>query len=55
VSTAVANWFARMRGRALGIAMTGNAIGVMLLVPAIQWMIDGPAWRPKADVPPGQI
>src|SRR5205807_8602982 len=46
VSTAVANWFVRMRGRALGIAMTGNAIGVMLLVPAIQWMIDGPGWRP---------
>jgi MFS family permease len=46
VSTAVVNWFTRMRGRALGIAMTGNAIGVMLLVPAIQWMIDGPGWRP---------
>src|SRR3954451_21078235 len=46
VSTAVVNWFTRMRGRALGIAMTGNAIGVMLLVPTIQWMIDGPGWRP---------
>ena len=46
VSTVVANWFVRMRGRALGIAMTGNAVGVMLLVPAIQWMIDGPGWRP---------
>jgi predicted MFS family arabinose efflux permease len=45
VSTAVANWFVRKRGRALGVAMTGNAVGVMLLVPLIQWMIDGPGWR----------
>jgi MFS family permease len=45
VTTAVANWFVRMRGRALGIATAGNAIGVMLLVPLIQWMIDGPGWR----------
>ena len=45
VTTAVANWFVRMRGRALGIATAGNALGVMLLVPLIQWMIDGPGWR----------
>jgi len=45
VTTAVANWFVRMRGRALGIATAGNAIGVMLLVPLIQWIIDGPGWR----------
>jgi MFS family permease len=45
VTTAVANWFVQMRGRALGIATAGNAIGVMLLVPLIQWMIDGPGWR----------
>ncbi|MGE3272536.1 MAG: MFS transporter [Chloroflexota bacterium] len=45
VTTAVANWFVRMRGRALGIATAGNAFGVMLLVPLIQWMIDGPGWR----------
>ena len=45
VTTAVANWFVRKRGRALGIATAGNAIGVMLLVPLIQWIIDGPGWR----------
>ncbi|MDP8923685.1 MAG: MFS transporter [Chloroflexota bacterium] len=45
VTTAVSNWFVRRRGRALGIAMTGNAIGVMLLVPVCQWLIDGPGWR----------
>jgi OFA family oxalate/formate antiporter-like MFS transporter len=44
-TTAVANWFVRRRGRALGIVMTGNAIGVMLLVPLAQWIIDGPGWR----------
>lgn len=45
VTTAVANWFVRMRGRALGVATAGNACGVMLLVPLIQWMIEGPGWR----------
>ena len=45
VSTAVANWFVRKRGRALGIATAGNALGVMLLVPLIQLTIDGPGWR----------
>ena len=44
-TTAVANWFVRRRGRALGIVMAGNAIGVMLLVPILQWIIDGPGWR----------
>jgi MFS family permease len=46
VTTAVSNWFVRRRGRALGIAVAGNAIGVMLLVPIIQVVIDGPGWRP---------
>lgn len=46
VTTAVANWFTRRRGRALAIATAGNAFGVMLLVPLIQWMIEGPGWRP---------
>jgi MFS family permease len=45
VTTAVCNWFVRRRGRALGIAMAGNALGVMALVPIAQWLIEGPGWR----------
>jgi sugar phosphate permease len=44
-TTAVANWFVRRRGRALGIAVAGNAAGVMLLAPLAQLMIDGWGWR----------
>ena len=39
VSTSVSNWFVRQRGRALGIAMAGNAVGVVFLVPVAQWII----------------
>jgi MFS family permease len=44
-TTAVANWFVRRRGRALGIAVAGNAAGVMLLTPLAQWMIEIWGWR----------
>ncbi|MFN0073172.1 MAG: MFS transporter [Chloroflexota bacterium] len=45
VSTSVSNWFVRQRGRALGIAMAGNALGVMLLVPVAQALITTAGWR----------
>jgi MFS family permease len=45
VSTSVSNWFVRQRGRALGIAMAGNAIGVIFLVPVAQWIIATHGWR----------
>jgi predicted MFS family arabinose efflux permease len=45
VSTSVSNWFVRQRGRALGIAMAGNAIGVVLLVPVAQSIITTTGWR----------
>jgi predicted MFS family arabinose efflux permease len=45
VSTSVSNWFVRQRGRALGIAMAGNAIGVVVLVPVAQWIITTVGWR----------
>ena len=44
-TTAVANWFVRQRGRALGLTVAGNAVGVMLLTPLAQWLIDGQGWR----------
>lgn len=45
VSTSVSNWFVRQRGRALGIAMAGNAIGVVILVPVAQQIIMTAGWR----------
>ncbi|HEX3246023.1 MAG TPA: MFS transporter [Chloroflexota bacterium] len=45
VSTSVSNWFVRQRGRALGIAMAGNAVGVVFLVPVAQWIITTVGWR----------
>jgi MFS family permease len=44
-TTAVANWFVRLRGRALGLTMAGNAVGVALVTPLAQWIIEGWGWR----------
>lgn len=44
-TTAVANWFVRLRGRALGITVAGNAIGVALVTPLAQWIILTWGWR----------
>jgi MFS family permease len=44
-TTAVANWFVRLRGRALGLTVAGNAIGVALVTPLAQWIIEGWGWR----------
>jgi MFS family permease len=44
-TTAVANWFVRLRGRALGLTVAGNAIGVALVTPLAQWIIAGWGWR----------
>lgn len=43
--TAVSNWFVRLRGRTLGLAVAGNAIGVAVVTPLAQWMIEGWGWR----------
>jgi MFS family permease len=43
--TAVANWFIRLRGRTLGLAVAGNAIGVAVITPLAQWIIEGWGWR----------
>ena len=47
VATTVVNWFAKRRGIAMGIAMSGFGIGG-LLVPAIAWSLTSFGWRPTA-------
>ena len=43
--TAVAMWFVRRRGRATGLALMGNALGVAFSVPLIQYLADMVSWR----------
>lgn len=45
IGAAVANWFSRLRGRALGFVMAGNAAGGGLLLPIIGWWITEYGWR----------
>ncbi|MBY0401214.1 MFS transporter, partial [Myxococcota bacterium] len=44
-STAMANWFSRLRGRALGIANMGGPGGPILIAPAAAWAIGVFGWR----------
>lgn len=44
-STAMANWFERLRGRALGIANMGGPAGPIVIVPAAAWAIGQIGWR----------
>lgn len=44
-STAMANWFDRLRGRALGIANAGGPLGPALVVPVAAWVIGQWGWR----------
>jgi MFS family permease len=41
----VANWFVRMRGRALGISSVGTSAGGALLPPFSAWAIEAFGWR----------
>lgn len=45
-STAMANWFSRLRGRALGVANMGAPAGPMVIAPAAAWAIGQFGWRP---------
>ena len=45
-STAMANWFSRLRGRALGITNAGGPLGPALIVPVAAYAIGGWGWRP---------
>jgi sugar phosphate permease len=41
----VANWFVRMRGRALGVSSVGTSAGGALLPPLSAWAIEAFGWR----------
>ena len=45
---AVANWFVKKRGRALGVIMSGVAVGGGILLPLIGWWITRFGWRHAA-------
>jgi MFS family permease len=42
---AIAAWFDRRRGVALGIAMAGVGLGIMLVPQVVRWLIDTYGWR----------
>ena len=44
-NAAVARWFVRRRGRALGIATAGISMGGVIFVPLTQWLIARLGWR----------
>lgn len=44
-NTAVANWFVRLRGQALGISTAGLSMGGVIFVPLTQYLIDHYGWR----------
>jgi MFS family permease len=44
-ATIISNWFIRKRGMAMGIAASGIGVGILVLVPATQLLIDGVGWR----------
>jgi MFS family permease len=45
VSLVISNWFTAMRGKALGIAMTGTGLGAMVMVPVSTWIVTHWGWR----------
>lgn len=43
--TVLANWFSRRRGTAIGLAASGIGVGMLLLVPLLQYIINIAGWR----------
>ncbi len=44
-SVVVTNWFVRRRGLAVGIVASGVGVGVLVVAPLTQWVIDQAGWR----------
>lgn len=44
-NAAVARWFVRRRGQALGVATAGISMGGVIFVPLTQWLIEHLGWR----------
>ena len=44
-SVAAGKWFYRYRGRAMGFVHFGGSLGVIVMAPAVQWVISGWDWR----------
>lgn len=42
---AIAQWFIRMRGRAMGIITLGTRLGQAAIPPIVAWLVQGPGWR----------
>ena len=45
ISLVISNWFSAMRGKALGVAMTGTGLGAMVMVPVTSWIVVHWGWR----------
>ena len=45
ISLVIANWFEAQRAKALGIAMTGTGLGMMVMVPVTSWIVSTWGWR----------
>jgi len=41
----IAKWFTRKRGLASGLVLAGMGIGILVMAPVIQFMIDSAGWR----------
>jgi MFS family permease len=44
-SVVVTNWFVRRRGLAVGVVASGVGVGVLVVAPLTQWVIDQAGWR----------